>query len=162
MPTLTHGTLPASVAWQPSVALLPTPEPADEWTPQHDAVADYVAEHPHATQHEVARHLWPGSDGGGSRGMNAGALMRAVQNGTVVRGGQNGNENTRREQEQVNHIRKLHAQGYSQNHIVTTVFGIKKGGSKTYNDAREIYRQAIGAIMPGDEDEDEDEDEVEM
>lgn len=25
MPTLTQGTLPASVAWQPSVALLPTP-----------------------------------------------------------------------------------------------------------------------------------------
>ncbi len=35
--------------------------------------------------------------------------------------------------------------------------GIKKGGSKAYYDARDIYRQAIGAIMPGDGDEDEDE-----
>ncbi len=34
---------------------------------------------------------------------------------------------------------------------------IKKGGSKAYYDARDIYRQAIGAIMPGDGDEDEDE-----
>jgi hypothetical protein len=142
------------------VALLPTPEPVatDEWTPQHDAVAAYLAEHPDASQREVARHLWPGSDGGGTRGVNAGALMRAVRNGTVVRGGQKVNENTTHEQhELVEYIRQLHAQGFSQNHIITTVFGIKKGGSKAYYDAREIYRQAIDAIMPGDGDEDEDE-----
>jgi hypothetical protein len=34
---------------------------------------------------------------------------------------------------------------------------IKKGGSKAYYDARDIYRQAIGVIVPGEADEDEDE-----
>ncbi len=60
--------------------------------------------------------------------------------------------------ELVYQIRQLHAQGLSQNRIMALVFpDIKKGGSKAYYDAREIYRQAIGAIMPGDGDEDEDE-----
>jgi hypothetical protein len=57
----------------------------------------------------------------------------------------------------LNQIRRLHAQGLSQNRIMARVFpNIKKGGSKTYYDARDIYRKAIGAIMPGDGDEDED------
>jgi hypothetical protein len=32
--------------------------------------------------------------------------------------------------------------------------GITKGGSKTYYDAHDIYRQAIGVIVPGEGDED--------
>jgi hypothetical protein len=126
------------------------------WTPQHDAVAAYLDKHPDASQREVARHLWPGCDGGGTRGMNAGVLMRAVR---TFQGAQHGTNNTRREQEQLNQIRQLHAQGLSQNRIMARVFpDIKKGGSKTYYDARDIYRQAISAIVPGNGDEDEDED----
>ncbi len=60
--------------------------------------------------------------------------------------------------ELVYQIRQLYAQGLSQNRIMALVFpDIKKGGSKAYYDAREIYRKAIGAIMPGDADEGEDE-----
>ncbi len=54
-------------------------------------------------------------------------------------------------------IARLHAQGFSQNYIITTVFGIKKGSSKAYNEARAVYQHAIDAIMLGKADEDEDE-----
>ncbi len=54
-------------------------------------------------------------------------------------------------------IDRLHAQGFSQNHIITTVFGIKKGSSKAYNEAHAVHQQAIEAIMVGDADEVEDE-----
>jgi len=53
---------------------------------------------------------------------------------------------------------QLHAQGLSQNRIMAIVFpDIKKGGSKPYYDARDIYRTAIGAIVLDDAVEDEDE-----
>jgi hypothetical protein len=40
-------------------------------------------------------------------------------------------------------ILRMREKGYSQNQILETVFGVKKGGSKAYQEAREFYLQVI-------------------
>ena len=91
------------------------------------------------------RVLWPGCDGGGRRGVDAGTLMRAVRN---VPTGHHGAETGQPEQEQADQIRRLHAQGWSQNRIIEELFGCKKGGSRAYHEARNTYRQVIQSIAP--------------
>ncbi len=58
------------------------------------------------------------------------------------------NQGTEWEQEQIELIRRLHAQGLSQNRIIEQLFGCRKGGSRVYHEARDLYRQVIHAMAP--------------
>lgn len=45
-------------------------------------------------------------------------------------------------------IRRMHAAGMSQNQIIELAFGVKKGGSEAYRQAREAYRRIIEDTPP--------------